>query len=145
MGKGRTAGLDTLRKRILAEQSAGPPPECPDWLDPIAKAEWARIVPMIPGGLLPTDRNLLAAYCQAASQWQACEEKVRAEGITFADHKGNLKLHPAASHAARLQRQMADIAARFGFSPVSRARANLPTGASSPEEDEFNKFQKGGK
>jgi P27 family predicted phage terminase small subunit len=119
----------------------GPPPVCPEWLDNDARQEWARIVANMPV-LSPVDAMTLAAYCQTYSNWRKCEMQIRADGQTFTDNRGNLKIHPLARQAVSLLTEMRQIASKFGFSPRDRVgiRAGAPSG---PEEEGFGEFLRG--
>jgi P27 family predicted phage terminase small subunit len=123
---------------------AGPPPICPPWLDDEARQEWARILPEVMRllTLTPVDAMTLAAYCQAYSNWKKCELQLRAEGQTFIDNRGNIKLHPLARQAVSLLTEIRRIAGEFGLSP----RARMAVGGAAPtgqEEDGFNTFLRG--
>src|SRR5687768_3708732 len=69
-------------KRPINESEPNAPdgvPDCPDWLDDEAKAEWARVIPELRemGLLSRADRPALAAYCTAWSRWVQAEAQVR--------------------------------------------------------------------
>jgi P27 family predicted phage terminase small subunit len=138
--KGRRPSLETLKRRLAGGYS-GPPPECPDWLDPDAKAEWERIAPALVAAklLTPVDCMTLATYCQMYSQWKKAEQAVRLEGLTFIDAKGSIKLHPCARHAAQLMAELRRVAGEFGFSPASRSRVDTPV-QQDREQSEFESF-----
>jgi P27 family predicted phage terminase small subunit len=53
-------------------------PQCPEWLDEIAKREWQRVCEHLKAmGTLPiTDKSVIECYCAAYSRWQKAEEKV---------------------------------------------------------------------
>lgn len=141
--KGRRPGLATIQKRMAGAYS-GPAPDCPVWLDDIARAEWERVIPELErmGVMTPVDSMLLASYCRAYSQWVKCELQVEADGLMIAGPQGNPVLHPAARHAAKLLQEVRKAASEFGFSPASRSRVNAPP--KLPEEvSEFSKFQAG--
>lgn len=118
-------------------------PDCPEWLDERAKREWERVVTQLVKTHLvsPVDAMTLAAYCQAYSQWTECEQRLRNEGITYINAKGNMVIHPLAGHCVRLLAEMRRISEQFGFTPLSRQRIDAPpTGG---EHDEFDSFNMG--
>lgn len=141
--KGRKPGLDTLKKRLAGTYS-GPAPDCPDWLDDDARAEWARVAPELAraGVLTPVDAMTLAAYCQTYSQWKQAEQRVRADGLMIDGPRGNPTLHPCARHAVTLLAELRRVAGEFGFTPAARARVEAapPTNA---EQDAFAEFTGG--
>ena len=57
-------------------------PDCPEFLDDEAKAEWFRMVTVLKemGLLSLADRSALAAYCTAYCRWVHAEEQVRKFG-----------------------------------------------------------------
>jgi P27 family predicted phage terminase small subunit len=122
----------------------GPAPECPEWLDAEAKAEWVRVVPLLAsqGVLLAVDAAALAAYCQTYSDWRKAAEQVRADGQTFRDAKGNIRVHPAAKLCLSLLSEMRRTAAEFGFTPAARSRIDTPP-PQTGEQDDFEQFQRG--
>ncbi len=141
--RGRRPSLETIQKRLAGTYS-GPPPACPEWLDPDAKMEWDRVVPemVIMGILTPVDCMTLAVYCQTYSQWKKAEQQVRADGLMVLGAGGTMVLHPCARHAAKLLSELRRTAADFGFTPASRARvetANKP----GEEQDAFDNFNMG--
>lgn len=140
--KGRRPGLDTIMKRMAGSYS-GPVTDCPEWLDQLAKAEWARIVPELEllGIAGPIDAALLASYCQTYANWVRCERIVQDEGMMIDGPQGNKVLHPAARHAAKLLMELRKAAAEFGFSPASRARVDAPP-KKDAEQSDFDDFQR---
>ena len=66
-------------------------PDCPEFLDAQAKAEWERTSQVLAGmGLLTlADRSALAAYCVAYSRWVQAEQQVARFGtIVKSPEKG---------------------------------------------------------
>lgn len=137
--QGRKPGLDTIKRRLASRPHDGPPPECPGWLDADAKTEWARIVPLIADVLRPADSVMLAAYCQAYSQWQAAERRVREDGLMIEGARGCMVLHPCARLSTSLLAELRRCAGEFGFTPSSRAKVDAPA-RNDDEQDDFNAF-----
>lgn len=133
--KGRKPGLDTLRYR-LAGKYTGSAPDCPTWLDPVARDEWNRVVPELQqsGILTPVDAIPLAAYCQAYSQWRAAEERVRKDGMMIGQ-----RIHPLLKHSVALLAELRRIAAEFGFTPAARMKVATPP-VQTEEQDAFDTF-----
>lgn len=130
--KGRTPSPETLARM---EPYTGPAIEWPEWLDDIARQEWARVAPEIAGCLTPVDAQLLATYCHAFSVARHCALTLREQGYTSTGSRGNEVQHPLARIMFEAFAQMRRIAADFGFSPASRARLKAP---SAPSQDDID-------
>lgn len=126
--------------RPLAEASAvavlpAGAPDCPDFLDDQAKAEWARIVPHLDqaGLLTQVDHAQLAMYCQAYSRWRLAEKKIQeaAEkdekgcGLVGRSKNGFEQMSYWLVISNKAQEQLAKYLGEFGLSPVARARAKV--------------------
>jgi P27 family predicted phage terminase small subunit len=131
-------------KRSLKD---GPPPapagipECPDFLDDEARAEWFRMTKeLLDMGLLTrADRTALAAYCVAYSRWVAAEAQVRRLGPIV---KSPLKNFPMKSPYLTVADQALETMRKFmvelGLSPSSRSRIRVP--GNPRATDEFDAF-----
>jgi P27 family predicted phage terminase small subunit len=112
-------------------------PDCPDWLDEEAKAEWQRIVPELDAmGLLSrVDRPALAAYCTAWSRWVNAEEQVRKFGpIVKSPERGFPMKSPYLSIADQALEIMRKMMVEFGLTPSSRSRIRVPGGGAQADE-----------
>ena len=71
-------------RRINQNEADVPPlmPECPDFLDDVAKAQWAKMAAKLEGyGIITAiDEPVLAAYCEAYSRWSQAVDHVRLNG-----------------------------------------------------------------
>jgi len=115
-------------------------PECPDWLDDEAKAEWQRVSAELQGmGLLSTaDRAALAVYCTAWSRWVNAEAQVRKFGaIVKSPEKGFPMKSPYLSIADQAMETMRKLMVEFGLTPSSRSRIRVPDGDAEDELDRF--------
>jgi P27 family predicted phage terminase small subunit len=115
-------------------------PECPDWLDDEAKAEWQRICAELQGmGILSTaDRAALAMYCTAWSRWKMAEEQVRKFGpIVKSPEKGFPMKSPYLTIADQAMETMRKLMVEFGLTPSSRSRIRRPD---DNAVDELNQF-----
>lgn len=76
---------------MKAKKSAMPA-QCPSWLNPDARQEWARLVA---SGYEPTvgESSTFAAYCQNFARWLQAEKVLEEHGteIVLRDDKGNVK------------------------------------------------------
>ena len=119
-------------------------PDCPDWLDAEAKAEWARITHLLQnmGILSQADRSALAAYCTAWSRWVEAEAQVRKFGmIVKSPDKGFPMKSPYLTVADQALETMRKLLVEFGLTPSSRSPLRLPGGN---EPDEFDQFLESG-
>jgi P27 family predicted phage terminase small subunit len=124
---------------------------CPDWLSPVAKAEWERVVGLLVSHGLVTvaDQAVLAAYCQAYARWCEAEAVLEQSGLVIEieryDKQGNplgtyTQQRPEVSIAQNYYGLMLSAASKLGLDPVSRARLHAPEGG---ESDEFEAFLNG--
>lgn len=111
-------------------------PTCPDFLTPVAKAEWNRVTTELAAlnMLRSVDSAALASYCLSYARWISAEETVTEEGQTISEpvlnkagkvvgHK--IKRHPATTIAKDEKAAMHRAAALFGFDPSSRTRLSV--------------------
>jgi len=110
-------------------------PQCPDYLDAIAAAEWNAIVPHLERLQLihAIDTTALAMYCSAFSRWRDAEEKCKKYGEVVLSPKQN---YPQVSSFFTVRNQAFDhmkkMLAEFGMTPASRKRLAIDA------EDEAN-------
>lgn len=113
-----------------------PPPAMLDD-DPIAAAEWTRLVGTLSLGHCTTvDRAALLAYCVQYSRWQQLETRAR---------RGNPAVNTAVPMAQKALTLMLRCAAELGITPTARARiiAVAPLEPSKGVKvDEFTAFQR---
>jgi len=108
-------------------------PRCPNWLDKIAKAAWAQLVPQLRemGVLTTIDQHALAAYCQSYARWRKAEEFIQRHGEVFPikDDDGNLKYLqqvPQVAIARNLLQMLNRYQQEFGLTPSARTRIHVP-------------------
>jgi P27 family predicted phage terminase small subunit len=104
--------------------------DCPDWLSPEAKQEWARVAPELSrlGLLTKLDMAMLAGFCVSCSWWRRSQEVLITQGTIYVSVKGKLETRPEVMIAKIAGEQMNAFAAEFGLTPVSRARMKLSPG-----------------
>lgn len=91
-------------------------PDCPEWLDEVARFEWARVVGHLgaAGVVQQTDLALLATYCCTWSMWRKLHDRV-----TQLDLSGERK--PAAyTMWLETSKQLRGLLDQLGFSPAAR-------------------------
>jgi|SRR5579872_39044 len=153
--KGRKPKPTTIRilegnpgKRPLNAQEPMPAegiPECPEFLDDEAKAEWFRTATVLHDARLLTlaDRSALAAYCTAYSRWIHAEQQVRKYGaIVKSPDKGFPLKSPYLTIAEQSLETMRKFMIEFGLTPSSRSRLRVPAGGQAM--DEFDSFLESG-
>ena len=135
-------------KRAINDREPTPPPgvpDCPDYLDDEAKAEWFRTAKVLSDmGLLSlADRTALAAYCVVYSRWLKAEEQVKKFGsIVKSPEKGFPMKSPYLSVADQALDAMHKFMVEFGLTPSSRSRIRVPAGGQA--KDEFDAFLEAG-
>ena len=120
---------------------AGVPP-CPESVlaDPIAKAEWDRVVPELLGMRVLSEVHMaaLGAYCNSFSEWQRAEEILRRDGRTYKLPNGTVCKHPAVGIAQQAKMMVRAFAAEFGMTPASRSRLHVTI----PDDQESKKARR---
>lgn len=113
-------------------------PECPDWLEDEAKAEWNRLCKNLfeLGLLTDLDMAAFASYCQAYARWKEAEEFITQHGSIVKTKTGYWQQVPQVSIAHSNQKIMMQAAAEFGLTPSSRSRI-IAGDAKSAETDEM--------
>jgi P27 family predicted phage terminase small subunit len=135
-------------KRALNDREPTPAlgvPDCPNYLDDEAKAEWFRTAKVLSDmGLLSlADRTALAAYCVVYGRWLKAEEQVKKFGsIVKSPEKGFPMKSPYLSVADQALDAMLKLMVEFGLTPSSRSRIRVPAGGQA--KDEFDAFLEAG-
>jgi P27 family predicted phage terminase small subunit len=129
-------------------QAAPALPDPPPHLNEDAKAEWARVAPMLYAQrvLALSDVAALGAYCQAYAIWKQATDALnvmsRGDALTKAlmikTTNGNAIQNPLLGIANKAASDMVRFAAEFGMTPSARARINLGTAA--PVQDPADDF-----
>ncbi len=123
-------GRRSLPKREPQPEQGVPKP--PDWLDPLAREEWNRIVPALDaiGMLTKVDGFCLEAFCCCCSGWRKAQEKVAVLGEIYAPSKKKgsryLQQNPYLSVALKYLSLARTFAAELGLSPASRVGLTSP-------------------
>lgn len=99
-------------------------PKPPSDLKGEAFAEWSRIVPDLDraGLLAKVDRAYLVGYCEAWAQFCEAREELHANGTLIVGRDGGLVRNPAAMVMKDSLDMMLKYGAKFGLSPIDRAR-----------------------
>lgn len=140
----RLEGNPSRRKLpTKAEEIRVPPvaPDCPVWLDKVAKAEWAYVVPQLTAmGLIgKIDRAELEAYCKLRSSWLRLMKDIDDRGERAISEKGYEYANPDVATAGKYLATILKICADFGMSASARARMSIP---GKKDDDEFDELLK---
>ncbi len=130
-------------KRAVTQNVPQPdtrPPECPEWLDDIAKEHWAKMSPeLVRMGLLTSvDGDAFAAYCQAYAEFRIATETLRDEMRVCSTNTGYLTPHPCVAMQRSAWNTMKQFSAMFGLDPASRSRLNVAK--PGEEKDPFDEL-----
>lgn len=120
-------------------------PNCPDWLEDEAKAEWERMSTVLENMGMLTDMDMVAfaGYCQAYARWKEAEEFLSQHGSIVRTPNGYLQQVPQVSIAQTNLKIVLKFCEQFGLTPSSRSRI---VADKSVEEttDEMEKLLRGG-
>lgn len=130
-----------LGKRPIneAEPMATPGrPPMPEHLDPLAVAEWERVVPILEAmGTLSTDSGpALEVYCTAYANWRAAKADTEANGLTLETAYGK-KTNPAFGVSMKCVDVMLKCLREFGLTPASRTGITVKANNEEVDLDSF--------
>jgi P27 family predicted phage terminase small subunit len=99
-------------------------PQCPDWLDDVAKAKWGQMLDVIEpmGTLTLAEGEALALYCGAFSRYRQALDIIARDGVVPLGPDGSPRRNPAIGIAKDAEAVMLRIQAEFGLSPASRGK-----------------------
>lgn|SRR5574341_1751618 len=91
--------------------------------DPVAEAEWERVVPILLDLKVITERDqsMLATYCLALSTFYKLHAFLHQHGISGADAKGRVQPRPEARLYLTFLEQVLQFSRAYGFDPTSRS------------------------
>jgi P27 family predicted phage terminase small subunit len=129
------------------EPRFGGAPKCPEWLHPLAKREWKRVMTEFrdTGLVTAADQAALASYCQSYARWRQAEEQIESEGQLIREpivtRSGNVsgyrtKKHPAVTVAKDERAAMLTAGRLFGMTPASRSSIHAPEPEQPIEDDD---------
>ena len=129
----------TIEKSRLVENEmqvdlCGTVPDAPDWLSPLGKSEWNKIVNQLFNlkMLHHVDLKLIEAYCNEISIYIECEIELRRIGRVdeFYSSEGEVvrrQAKPLVKMKNDALNNSLKLAAQFGLTPVARASISAPT------------------
>jgi P27 family predicted phage terminase small subunit len=146
--QGRAPGRDSGGRPV----DAPPPfervaPDAPDFLDEVAAAEWARIVPELERLRLVKrlDRAALAAYCEMWSLFVRATNEVHENGLTVRNTSVKkdgtesvwFTTNPAVATQKSAQAALKAWASEFGLTPSAEGKVKVGEGG-DPDGDDFD-------
>jgi len=124
----RLDGRPGKRGKSANAPAASGAPSCPAHLDSYAKAVWQRIVTAMPPDLYTNaDRELLAAYCDAASEHKRAVEAIREQGHVLIGGNGGAYQNPWVGIRNKQAQMMASLGTRLGLDPAARTSIQMPS------------------
>lgn len=108
-------------------------PDAPEWLGAEAKAEWARVAPVLHdrGALTAATLGILESYCSAVGTVRQCEAAL-VGGVTISTPSGP-KPHPCLGPKNRAAAVALQMAKRMGlFDDAERAKGKGARGDDDP-------------
>ena len=145
MGKRGPAPKPTALKRLEGNPGKRPMnaaearpaerrPNCPVWLDDVAKREWRRLArDLHEAGLLTfVDRDALAAYCASLAEYILADEYVRRHGRIFETKNGYRMPDPMVAIRNRALKDVLVWARELGLTPSARSSIHVETEGKDP-------------
>lgn len=115
-------------------------PDRPDWLDPEARAEWGRLVPLLEKRrtLSRESRGVLAGLCQHWSLYvRACE---RLNELMIDPDVAGMDLRRWTAIANESYKHYLKSAQEFGLTPASWSRVQIPPEPEKTDDDSLRYF-----
>ncbi len=111
-------------------------PVRPKHLTKHAKEMWTELVKVLgeSGVLTKADRNTMALYCEAYSQWRNAKEEIEKKGAVLDDPDGGrMYRNPYVAIQHEAATRMMSIGGTLGLDPSSRAKMRIAVAA--PKDD----------
>lgn len=141
MARGRKSTVSIVAGDVANNAQIAEPPG----LSPMASAKWRHLVPMLvqSRGLVQTDADAIAQYCEAHALRQRALVELQADGAKLVHEtpNGALQINPLITIARQQEAVMMRLSERFGLDPASRQRLKIADG-SAKGDDEFGAFLK---
>ena len=107
-------------------------PECPEFLDDLARKEWGRLVPILLAMrvLTEADQIALADLCQAYSTMIEAQTNLKSAGLLYKTQSGYIQQSPLLAIVHRCSERVLKLSREFGLTPAARVRLHA---AAEPE------------
>lgn len=137
--RGEAMRRDQKSKKAKETKTLTLPP--PKDLDPIAKAEWERLIPVLmeTGLVKEQDLALLLLYCQYYSDYIKARQKLREQGFVIQSPTGYMMQNPYVSIARKAGEMMRSILTELGLTPSARRKLGIEI----QEPDKLDEFLRG--
>jgi len=116
-------------KRKLLDVVALPStkPDCPAFLNAVAKAMWRKLVKWLEaaGSLQRSDANVMAMYCSAWADWVEANAELAAAGKVVKSKTGVPMHNPWRSVERDAKRELTKLGAKLGLSPIDRKQLGV--------------------
>jgi P27 family predicted phage terminase small subunit len=117
-------------KRKLNEAEPKPmmgAPECPDYLDDVAKKEWGRLTTILTAMRVLTEADYiaLANLCQAYSTLMDAQRQLNKTGILYKTKSGYIQQSPLLGIIHTQTTIVNNLLREFGLTPSSRTRVAI--------------------
>lgn len=143
MARGRKATVSIVAGDVADSREVTEPPG----LSPMASAKWRHLVPLLvqSRGLVQTDADAIAQYCEAYALRQRALVELQADGAKLVHEtpNGALQINPLITIARQQEAVMMRLSERFGLDPARRQRLKIADG-SAKGDDDFGAFLKEG-
>jgi P27 family predicted phage terminase small subunit len=124
--------------------SGGLPDDPPAFLSELGRQEWRRVAGEC-GWLTALDHSALACYCATWAHVVACEEDLKARGMTVSSvtRAGKPRAHPVQNPSLVILRSSLGLlrafACELGLTPASRSRLRVEPPAPVSDLERFNR------
>jgi P27 family predicted phage terminase small subunit len=114
----------------------------PDWLSPVAAAEWDRLAPHLAsmGTVKATDEPLLAAYCESYARWRRLAD-LAAHSNPILNRGSDVEpiwvKNPIFAQVRDATAELRVLAREFGLTPSARAGLRVTVVSAAPVERLF--------
>ncbi len=120
-----------------------PPPEISG--DPVASAEWSRLLPLLKASKVITagDLSSLIALCQQWSRYLEATRTIATAGMVIDTPSKYPMVNPLVGISNKALANCVKLWTELGLTPSSRSRvATAPPGSFGDDDDEFAEFDK---
>lgn len=116
-------------KRKLNDREPEPPagaPECPEYLDAVARGEWDRLVKILLAMRVLTEADYIALgnLCQSYSTMIDAQRKLSKAGILYKSQSGYIQQSPLLGIVNSQMTLINALVREFGLTPSSRTRVS---------------------
>jgi P27 family predicted phage terminase small subunit len=131
--------INPQRRRLEEPEFENVDVDCPEYLSPLAKTEWARVYPLLrqAGVMTAAFMAALAGYCHYYAQWCEAVGNIKALLVKF-EKDGDPVKSPYIDIARDASKEYRAWAIELGLTAVSKTRASST--ATGKKQNRFSKF-----